>query len=65
MDTLSISDEVKQIIRTDRIGTIGSLRARNVITSHTIAALQYFIYGKRSDLLSGPSVVYPDRIFVF
>lgn len=64
VDALSVSDEVKQIIQADRIGTIGGLRAKDVITSYAVAALQYFVYGRTSDLLSGPSVAYPDVTFV-
>lgn len=60
VDALSVSDEVRQVIQADRIGTIGGLRAKAVITSYTIATLQYFVYGHTSDLLSGPSVAYPD-----
>lgn len=60
VDALSISDEVRQTIQGARIGTIGGLRAKNVITSYTIAALQYFVYGHTSELLRGPSIAYPD-----
>ncbi|KAA8643673.1 uncharacterized protein ATNIH1004_010447 [Aspergillus tanneri] len=64
VDALSVSDEVRQIIQADYIGTIGGLRAKDVITSYTIATLQYFVYGHTSELLSGPSVAYPDVKFV-
>ncbi|PYI10674.1 PAF acetylhydrolase family protein [Aspergillus sclerotiicarbonarius CBS 121057] len=64
VDSLSVSDEVKQIVQADRIGTIGGLRARNVVTSYIVATLQYFAYGNMSELLSGPSVSYPDVTFV-
>lgn len=60
VDALSVSDEVRQFIQAARIGTIGGLRAKDVITSYTIATLQYFVYGHTSELLSGPSIAYPD-----
>jgi hypothetical protein len=43
---------------------MGGLRAKNVIVSYVVAALQYFVYGNASDLLSGPSAAYPDVTFV-
>ncbi|KAJ5598398.1 Platelet-activating factor acetylhydrolase [Penicillium hordei] len=64
VDALSVSDEVRQIIQANRIGTIGGLRAKDVITSYIVATLQYFVYGHTSELLSGPSVAYPDVKFV-
>ncbi|KGO43173.1 Platelet-activating factor acetylhydrolase [Penicillium expansum] len=64
VDALGVSDEVRQIIQAESIGTIGGLRAKDVITSYTIATLQYFVYGHTSELLSGPSVAYPDVTFV-
>jgi pimeloyl-ACP methyl ester carboxylesterase len=64
VDALSVSDEVRQMIQAERIGTIGGLRAKDVIASYTVAALQYFVYGHMSDLLSGPSIAYPDVTFV-
>ncbi|KAJ5693774.1 Platelet-activating factor acetylhydrolase [Penicillium majusculum] len=60
IDALNVSDEVRQFIQAARIGTIGGLRAKDVITSYTIATLQYFVYGHTSELLSGPSIAYPD-----
>ncbi|KAL6232755.1 hypothetical protein BDW75DRAFT_246952 [Aspergillus navahoensis] len=63
VDALGISDEARQTIQADSIGTIGGLRARDVIASYIIATLQYFVYGHASDLLSGPSVAYPDVTF--
>ncbi|KAF5860672.1 hypothetical protein ETB97_001239 [Aspergillus alliaceus] len=64
VDALSVSDEVRQIIQANRTGTIGGLRAKGVIASYIIATLQYFVYGHTSDLLSGPSIAYPDVTFV-
>ncbi|KAF3392590.1 putative 1-alkyl-2-acetylglycerophosphocholine esterase [Penicillium rolfsii] len=64
VDSMSISDEVRQAIQTEYIGTIGGLRARNVIVSYVVAALEYFVNGNVSDLLSGPSEAYPDVTFV-
>ncbi|GLA02306.1 hypothetical protein AnigIFM60653_001709 [Aspergillus niger] len=64
LDSLSISDELKEIVQASYIGTIGALRAKNVIVSYLVAALQYFAYGRTSDLLSGPSAAYPDVTFV-
>ncbi|KAJ5364699.1 Platelet-activating factor acetylhydrolase [Penicillium cataractarum] len=64
VDALSISDEARQIIEAGYIGTIGALRAKDVVASYIIATLQYFVYGRESDLLSGPSVAYPDVTFV-
>ncbi|KXG49097.1 uncharacterized protein PGRI_029670 [Penicillium griseofulvum] len=66
VDTLGISDEVRQIIQaqSNGTGTIGGLRAKDVITSYTVATLQYFVHGHKSKLLSGPSVAYPDVTFV-
>ncbi|OQE41964.1 hypothetical protein PENCOP_c004G05909 [Penicillium coprophilum] len=60
VDALSISDEARQIIQAERIGTIGGLRAKGVITSYITATLQYFVYGQTSELLSGPSAAYPE-----
>ncbi|KAF7118915.1 hypothetical protein CNMCM5793_008551 [Aspergillus hiratsukae] len=64
VDALSLSDEVRQIIQAERIGTIGGLRAKDVIASYITSTLQYFVYGHTSDLLSGPSIAYPDVTFV-
>lgn len=64
VDALGVSDEARQIIQANSIGTIGGLRAKDVITSYTVATLQYFAYGHKSELLSGPSVAYPDVKFV-
>lgn len=64
VDALSVSDEARQIIQANRTGTIGGLRAKDVIASYTVATLQYFVYGHMSELLSGPSVAYPDVRFV-
>ncbi|RHZ59207.1 hypothetical protein CDV55_101777 [Aspergillus turcosus] len=64
VDALSVSDGVRQIIQAERIGTIGGLRAKEVVASYITAALQYFAYGHMSDLLSGPSIAYPDVTFV-
>ncbi|KAF7156253.1 hypothetical protein CNMCM5623_009646 [Aspergillus felis] len=64
VDALSVSDEVRQIIQANLTGTIGGLRSKDVIASYTIAALQYFVYGHTSDLLSSASVAYPDVTFV-
>jgi pimeloyl-ACP methyl ester carboxylesterase len=64
VDALSVSDEVREVIQAKYTGTIGGLRAKNVIASYIVAALQYFVYGHVSDLLSGPSVAYPDVTFV-
>lgn len=64
VDSLSVSEEARKIIQAESTGTIGGLRAKNVIASYVVAALQYFVYGRASDLLSGPSVAYPDVTFV-
>ncbi|KAJ6000089.1 Platelet-activating factor acetylhydrolase [Penicillium waksmanii] len=64
VDALGVSDVVRQKIQANRTGTIGGLRAKDVITSYTVATLQYFVYGHKSELLSGPSVAYPDVKFV-
>ncbi|PYI27896.1 alpha/beta-hydrolase, partial [Aspergillus indologenus CBS 114.80] len=64
VDGLSISDEAKQVVQAGYIGTIGGLRARNVIVSYITATLRYFVDGYTSDLLSGPSADFPDVTFV-
>ncbi|RAK73200.1 PAF acetylhydrolase family protein [Aspergillus fijiensis CBS 313.89] len=64
VDALNISDDAKQIVQAGYIGTIGGLRARNVIVSYITVALRYFVYGRTSDLLSGPSAAFPDVTFV-
>lgn len=64
VDALSVSDEARQIVQAAYTGTMGGLRAKNVIVSYVVAALQYFVYGNASDLLSGPSAAYPDVTFV-
>jgi pimeloyl-ACP methyl ester carboxylesterase len=64
VDALGVSDEARHIIQAESIGTIGGLRAKNVLASYISATLQYFVYGHTSDLLSGPSVEYPDVKFV-
>ncbi|GKZ30700.1 hypothetical protein AbraIFM66950_009994 [Aspergillus brasiliensis] len=64
VDSLSISDDVKQIVQAGYTGTIGALRAKNVVVSYIVATLQYFVSGRTSDLLSGPSAGYPDVTFV-
>ncbi|GLA69591.1 hypothetical protein AtubIFM55763_010108 [Aspergillus tubingensis] len=64
VESLSISDELKEIAQATYLGTIGALRAKNVVVSYMVAALQYFAYGRTSDLLRGPSAAYPDVTFV-
>jgi hypothetical protein len=64
VDALSVSEEARQAIQAKYTGTIGGLRAKNVIASYIVAVLEYFAYGHASDLLSGPSVAYPDVTFV-
>ncbi|PYH28810.1 PAF acetylhydrolase family protein [Aspergillus neoniger CBS 115656] len=64
VESLSISDELKEIAQETYLGTIGALRAKNVVVSYMVAALQYFTSGRTSDLLSGPCAAYPDVTFV-
>ncbi|PWY81586.1 PAF acetylhydrolase family protein [Aspergillus sclerotioniger CBS 115572] len=64
VDALAISEAVKEVIQADWIGTIGALRAKNVVVSYVTATLRYLVSGRMSDLLSGPSVAYPDVSFV-
>ncbi|KAJ5772648.1 hypothetical protein N7520_003177 [Penicillium odoratum] len=63
-DALSISEEAREVVQASYTGTIGGLRAKDVVALYIIATLRYFIYGHKSDLLSGPSVTYPDVTFV-
>ncbi|KAL4739550.1 PAF acetylhydrolase family protein [Aspergillus similis] len=64
VDAVSLSDVAREIIQANYAGTIGGLRAREVITAYIIAALQYFVSNHTSGLLSGPSVSYPEVTFV-
>ncbi|PYH43096.1 PAF acetylhydrolase family protein [Aspergillus saccharolyticus JOP 1030-1] len=64
VDSLGVSDEVTRLVQAVATGTIGVLRARNVLVEYITAALRYFISGDQSDLLSGPSAAYPDVTFV-
>ncbi|KAJ5919200.1 PAF acetylhydrolase family protein [Penicillium verhagenii] len=64
VDSVSVSVDVREVIQAGYIGTIGGLRAKNVVVTYIAAALQYFVSGNTSDLLDGPSASYPDVTFV-
>lgn len=63
VDSLSISEEDREVIQAGYVGTIGALRARNVISVYVVAALRYFVFGQSSGLLDGSDVSYPDVSF--
>ncbi|RAK98754.1 PAF acetylhydrolase family protein [Aspergillus ibericus CBS 121593] len=63
VDSLAISEEVKEVVQAGWVGTIGGLRAKNAVVTYVSAALRYFVTGNMSELLGGPSVAYPDVTF--
>lgn len=64
VDALNVSDEDRQAVQATYTGTIGGLRAQNVISSYIVAALQFYIHGDLSDLLKTPSASFTDVSFV-
>jgi pimeloyl-ACP methyl ester carboxylesterase len=64
VNSLGVSDEARQVAQAEYTGTIGGLWAKNLIATYITATLQYFVYEHTTDLLSGPSVAYPDVTFV-
>lgn len=65
VDSLDVSPVVKEVIQANRIGTIGALRARNVINEYVTAAFTYFISKKSPQRLRGPSNGYSDVSFKY
>jgi hypothetical protein len=62
---LDIAPAVKGLIQATRIGTVGALRARNVVTTYVTAAFGFFFTKKLPDILRGPSDGYGDVSFQF
>lgn len=63
VDSLSISEEAREVIQAGYVGTISALRARNVVSVYVVAALRYFVDGQSSALLDGSVASYPDVSF--
>lgn len=46
------------------LGTLPGLRVRAILAEYITAACGFFVTGKKSDLLNGPSPLYPEVVYV-